>query len=159
VGAEQVVGKVHVEVAVLVIVEEDSLCGVTGECESVFFGLFFKGEVVLVDKQEVFGGVHEVFSQYADVDVVVAVVVDIDDADARRPDVGRDACFFGDVFEFVVALVDIEAAADLVGGKEDIPEAVVVKIADADAASHIAEFVDEGGGGVDVVEVIAEVDT
>src|SRR6185437_14600796 len=113
---------------------------------------------MLVDEKQVFGRMHQILSQYADIDIIVSVVIDIDDADAGGPDVRRQSRFFGDILELIIPLVDVQPAAHLVARKEDVLASVVVEIADTYPSAHISELVDERHGGVVVVKIVAKMD-
>src|SRR6266849_1809798 len=76
-------------------------------------------------------------SRHRDINVEVAVVVDVDHGDTGRPTVGLDARGLRDVLEPHVALVPVEAARDLIAGEENVGESVVVDVADRDAGAIV----------------------
>src|SRR5581483_4005183 len=93
----------------------------------------------------------------ADVDIREAVVVDIDDGHPAGPSShARHACFRGDVAEVKMSFVEIQFTGHRIPGEEDIGQAVVVEIPDADPAAvvdvHDVHRVDGVGFGYLVIE-------
>jgi hypothetical protein len=143
---EEIAAKVHIKVAVLVIIEENGVGAIAGIRQPVFNCLLFEGEVVLVYEKEVLGGVQKVLPEGADIDIVIPIPVNIHYADPCGPNIGGEACLFGDILERVVPLIDIEPATGLVPGEKNVFLPVPVEVPDANAPAHIAELVYKGAG-------------
>ena len=112
--------------------------------------LFFERAVAVVDVEMVRA------VEAADVEVEVAIVVDVDEGGAGGPAVGRaeDAGFVGDIFEAEIAEISIQPAAVGRAGQEDIDVAIAVVVAHRHAAAGgvVAELAGALGPGVKEVE-------
>ncbi|MEY3367557.1 MAG: hypothetical protein RI973_712 [Bacteroidota bacterium] len=133
--------QVNVQVAVAVIVEKRSLGAVAGIGQAHFGRFVGEGAVAVVDVKCVGALGLFVGAGEAEIDVQPAIAVDVHHGDAGGPfALGVDAGLPGGVFELKVAAVEVEPGLGHIGGKEDIGEAVVVHVADADAGAVVEVF-------------------
>ena len=95
----------------------------------------------------------------ADIDIQEAVAVDIGDADAGAPGaVAGDVRLPGDILEFKVPFVKEQFIGTGITRKENIIEAVIVKICDAYAGSVIEVFIAHDVEAVVLFDLIQEID-
>ena len=134
-----VVEQEQVETSIAVVIEEHGVRGKAGIVDVVLRGGFGEGAIAVVDEQQIPALLRPRpgRSGHGDIDVEVTVVVDVDHGDAGRPAMGLDARGLRDVLEPHVALIQVEAARDLIAGEEDVGEAVVVDVADRDAGAIV----------------------
>jgi len=77
-------------------------------------------------------------ARIADVDIEPAVVVDVHEHGAGAPHaVLCEAGMGGNVFEMKVAFIEIELIVTHIGCKEDVGEAIVIEIANGNAAAVV----------------------
>ena len=143
-GAERVVDQEHVEVPVVVVVEERRLGGVAFVGEAVLLcHLLERGNAVLVealiDVQLVRASLAGDVPRIADVDVEQPIPVHIGEGDTRRPAVFLSAhsCLVGDVLELEAALVQVEMIPVLIRSQHHLRQSISVEIADRDATAVV----------------------
>src|SRR5258706_11122126 len=92
-------------------------------------------------------------------DVELAVAVDVRQRPARRPSTGfGDAGVLRDVAKLKVAEVQVELRAVLVGGEDDLGQAVAGEVAEGHAAAVVKVAVGEDVQVAGVGETIREAD-
>jgi len=96
---------------------------------------------MVVDKQKVLSVAARYIAGYANVNIRIPVVVNIHYTDTRAPTGRFEARAFCDIPEMMPSQVQIEPAAALRCPEKKIGQAIVVKIAHANAAAHIGIFV------------------
>jgi hypothetical protein len=79
----------------------------------------------------------------ADIDIGIAIVIDIGYADPRTPSCRLQTRRRRDIFEPEISLVDIQPAADHTPAKEQVGQAILIKIAYPDPRTIVHIFVDE----------------
>ena len=154
----RVVEQEHIEVAIPVVVKEGRHGRLCGIIQAISGGLFFKGVVSLVDKQQVLSVLCIIFSGTAHIDIEPAIVVHVGHHSSGAPSGRGQSCFGSNILKIPVSLIDIQAVADIVAGEEQIAETIVVDIACTDTSTvievlvlqHIALFI--------FLQVIAERD-
>ena len=102
-----------------------------GVGDSVPRGFLGESAILVVDEEEIRPvlRLRPYWTGNGDVDVQVAVVVDVHHRHAGCPSIRRDTRLFRDVLEPHVPLVQIQAARDHVAGKENVRQSVVIDVA------------------------------
>ena len=142
-AAREVLGRVvkqeKVEAAVLVVIEKDGVGGESGVGDAISSSRLGEGAVLVVDEEEV-GAVFRLrplWTGDGDIDVEVAVVVDVHHGGASCPALGRNAGFLGDVLEVHSAFVQVQAARHHVAGEEDVGQSIIVDVAHSDSSTIV----------------------
>lgn len=120
-----------IQVAVVVVIEEDRLRGKSGQVKAIFLRAFRESAVAIVDKELVMA-VQVMFTLYgADIDIQQAIAVDIRHGRPGAPIRSAGySCLIRDVLELEIAFVEVKPVAALpVSGKINIGQAVIVDIA------------------------------
>ena len=111
----------------MIVVQEDSLRGVTFVRHAVLLGHLLEGRHAilvqsLVDPELIRALLGRARPGAANVDVEKAVAIDIGDGDSRRPrpTLRRDSRFARDVAKSKVTLIQIEPRSALIGREEDV---------------------------------------
>ena len=102
---------------------------------------------------------HQVFTQYTNIDIIITIVINVYNTHTRCPYICSDTRLFRYIFELVIPFIDIQTATDLIAGKENILQSVIIKIANAYAATHISKFIDKGTGRIAIIHIISEMNT
>ena len=130
----RVVEQIHVQIAVAVVIEEERLRRVSDVIEPVFLRAIGECAVTIVGVQHV-PSVHREVIDGGDVDVDVAVAIDVGHGDAGFPsDRVGDTGALGDVLEMVVPLVQIESIRADVRREIEVGQPIVVDVTDGDSA-------------------------
>ena len=97
----------------------------------------------------------------ADIDIHQAVIIYINNRNASCPSAHTFyAGFFGNIFKFEIAFIEIQFAGHHIAGEINILQAIIIKISDANSAAIVnidnSQRVDRIIFGDFVVEVIPE---
>src|SRR5262249_11017236 len=135
----RVVEQEEIDAAVLVVIQEDGVCGEAGVSDTVFRGGFREGSIAVVDEQLVRAlfRLGALAAGHGDVDVEVPVAVYVGHRSSGRPRARLDAGSLGDVVEPHVPFVQVQAARDHVAGEKDVRQAVVIDVPHGDAGAIV----------------------
>ena len=133
----RVIEQVHVEVAVAVVIEEQRLCGVALELQSILRRPIGEGAVAIVDIQHI-AAVNPQVAHPAHEDVHVAVAVHVGHRDTSLPArrIG-DARAHRDVLELIVSLVQVQMVGPEIRREVEVGQSVVVDVAYRNAAAVV----------------------
>ena len=87
----------------------------------------------------------QVLTKYAYIYVIVAILVNINNAYTGAPNISTNACFTGDVIKMIVSFINIQPAANLVAREKNIllPERRIID------EPHDLDFDDSACAGCD----------
>ena len=54
---------------------------------------------------------QKIFSINADINIIIAIIININNTYPCCPYIGSEACFFSDVFKFIIAFIDVESGS------------------------------------------------
>src|SRR5438270_7875092 len=125
----------HIQVTVHVVIEEDGLGAETRKVQSIF-GCFIliSGNTLpiqaLANEQLVFAVEGLVIAHAADINIEQSIVVDVYYGYACAPSsVFRDFGPVGHIFKLHSRAVQVDLVGSLIGGEEEVHQAIVVEIA------------------------------
>src|SRR5258707_893973 len=71
---QTIVAQVHIQVAIMVIIKKYGLRGIARVRQTIFRGLFFKREVMLIYKKKIPRTLQKIFPKDTDINIVIAIV-------------------------------------------------------------------------------------
>jgi hypothetical protein len=106
--------------------------------EPVFCRFFGEGEIVVVDEELIAAIPGFKIARFANVDIKPSIAIHISKGYACAPHARRfQSGFIGNVFEFKVALVQVEPVGLLVSTKKEIGQAIIINVTDAYATAVV----------------------
>lgn len=119
----------------------------------VFFG------VVIIDKQLIVAVFATGRAGFTGINIESAIAVYIGEGHAGGPDLpDAETGFFGDIFKFKIAAIEIKPVGSHVAAQENIGQAVVIYVADTDPAAVVEIAKEITVEGIGIGYVVAEVD-
>src|SRR5690554_3679336 len=98
----------HIQVTVLIIVEETGLCGITHICQSELLSPFRKSEVPIIDKKQVLAIIWIGGRRATDINIQEAVSIHVGHGGPGVPKSGSfDTRIYGYIFEFPIPFIQI----------------------------------------------------
>ena len=155
-GVHRMIQHVHVQVAVAVVVEEQRLGAIADVVESVLIRPVRERAVAIINEEHV-PAVHREVIDAGDVDIDVAVAVHVRHRHTGFPARGiSHAGARRDVFEVVIAPVQVQPVGSDIRCEVEIGKAVVIDVAHGDTAAvvvvQVAEHVEGGVIGKSIRE-------
>src|SRR5438105_10697017 len=160
--AERVVDEKHVEVPVVVVIEESRLSRVPLLSEAIRLCHFLEGGNAvlvgpLIDVELVCAGFAGNHARVADVYVEQPIAVYVRNRDPCRPGAfSAHACLGGDVLKLEVPLVQIEMVPVLIGSQHHLGKSISIQVANGNATTVVEIAVGEDVEILGVLEAIHE---
>jgi hypothetical protein len=154
-----VIDEEHIQVAVVVIIEENRLGVEARDVQSILMGLFRKGEIAIVDKKLVAAMEALVGAYFGYIDIQEPVAVDIGYGYAGLPVAfALYTGFFRDILKPEIPLVEIKFVTTLVGSKIEVRQPIVVEVANGYTASIVIIKIVQDIEAVRVCDTVLKID-